>query len=254
MQERYAGLLAAMDDIAAAGRSDQVGVGAVVPVRAACVSWQLGPASGSLGRAWSARSSASPCRSTPPPATARRTAPAGQRGAVPGRRAPGLHHQLAGAGGLHRAAAALRPARFPWPAACQAVSAEQPREVEAAFNASATLRAPTGLATGRPLASSVAGGGGGRAQRDPPRRTLLRRIIPPAHAHCPQEEEEAAFNAIRHTVDELGEGEEAAELIARSYRGVRAGQHPSRLPWLAEGGLGRGRVGACCTQLLQAAP
>ncbi len=34
------------------------------------------------------------------------------------------------------------------------------------------------------------------------------------------QEPEAEFDVIRHTVDELGEGDEAAELIARSYQGV----------------------------------
>ncbi|PSC75733.1 E3 ubiquitin-ligase RNF213 isoform X1 [Micractinium conductrix] len=37
--------------------------------------------------------------------------------------------------------------------------------------------------------------------------------------HVVEDQAAASFDAIRHTVDELGEGEEAAKLIAESYRG-----------------------------------
>lgn len=49
---------------------------------------------------------------------------------------------------------------------------------------------------------------------------------PPVHAvrapRCRQDSER--FDALRHTVDELGEGEEAARLIMESYQGVSEGR------------------------------
>lgn len=58
---------------------------------------------------------------------------------------------------------------------------------------------------------------------------MLCTLAPPEHlvrAHLDPDaastlQEEAAFDTLRHTVDMLGEGDEAAELIMESYKGVR---------------------------------